>query len=183
MAHWKACKRILRYLAGTMDYGIKYSAASLKAFGKSMMPQGYFDSRCPDEVAEQTLNVYVDADFANALDDRHSVTGYLFLMAGGPISWQSRSQPTVALSSMESEYMAATAATQECLWLKYILEELDLGVALPITLFEDNKACIAFSENPGNFRRTKHIDYRHHFVREAVQRGDIKLVHIPTTYS
>ena len=64
---------------------------------------------------------YVDADFANSVDDGNSISGYAFMMAGGPISWQSRSQPTVALSTMEAEYMAAATATQEAFWLRRLL--------------------------------------------------------------
>ena len=90
-----------------------------------------------------SLEPYVDADFANCIDDRYSISGYTFLLAGGLISWQSRSQPTVALSTMEAEYMAAATATQEAFWLRFLLEELGLNVTTPIVLKKDNKACIS----------------------------------------
>ena len=92
------------------------------------------------------------------------------MLAGGPIGWQSRSIATVTLSTMEAEYMAAPTATQEALWLRFLLEEMDLNVTTPIALRGDNKTCISFADHPGNFRNSKHIDYRHHFVREVVQR-------------
>ena len=103
------------------------------------------------------------------------------MLAGAPISWQSRSQTTVALSSMEAEYMAACAATQESLWLAMLLEQMGIEVSKPIVLKEDNQACIDFSKNPGNHKRSKHIDCRYHFVRERVASGDIVLQWIPTT--
>ena len=125
--------------------------------------------------------VFVDADHAANKDDRRSVTGYAFLLAGGPVSWQSKTQPTVALSSMEAEYMAACAATQEALWLSMLLEQMNIQLSKPIILNEDNKSCIEFSKNPGNHQRSKHIDTKYHFVRERVAAGDIALQWISTT--
>jgi hypothetical protein len=95
------------------------------------------------------------------------------MMAGAPISWQSCSQKTVVLSSMEAEYMALAAAVQESIWFRMILEELKFPLQQPIRLYEDNVACIHFSDHPGEHRRSKHIDYRYHFVRERVHRGDV----------
>ena len=69
---------------------------------------------------------------------------------------------------MEPEYIAACTATQEALWLMYLLEELGVNIKLPIVIFEDNKAINSFSEHPGNHNNSKHMDYRHHFVREGV---------------
>ena len=74
---------------------------------------------------------------------------------------------------MKSEYMVASTTTQEAFWIRY----LGVNIKPPIIMFEDNKACISFSDHPGNYRNSKHIDYRHHFAREGVQRGDIKLVY------
>ena len=122
-----------------------------------------------------SLESYVDADFANCVDDRHSISGYVYLLAGSPISWQSRSQSTVALSTMEAEYMAAAAATQEAFWLRFLLEEMGLNVSTPIVQKEDNKACISFSDHPGEHRNSKHIDYCHHFVTEGGQCRDISM--------
>jgi hypothetical protein len=183
VAHWNACKRILRYLSVTRDYGIHYHKPNTlgpkPCVNDVNMPSGYFRGYQPEKLVAQ-LSLYVDADFANNLDTRHSVSGFAFFLCDGPVTWQSRTQPTVALSSMESEYMAASAATQEALWLRMILEELGVSLDRPLVLHEDNKACIAFSKNPGDFKRTKHIDYRHHFVRERVASGDIALEYIQT---
>ena len=101
----------------------------------------YFSSKRPRDV-DVSLESYVDADFANCVDDRHSISGYAFFLPGGLIGWQSRSQSTVALSTMEAEYMAAATATQ-------------------IVLKEGNNACISFSDHPRNHRNSKLIEYRH----------------------
>ena len=168
--HWDAVLRIMQYLKGTQNVGIVFDG-SVTPKGTS----GYFSY--PKADAE----VFVDADHGTNKDDRRSVTGYVFMLAGAPISWQSRSQTTVALSSMEAEYMAACAATQESLWLAMLLEQMGIEVSKPIVLKEDNQACIDFSKNPGNHKRSKHIDCRYHFVRERVASGDIVLQWIPTT--
>ena len=106
---------------------------------------------------------YVDASFAEDLDTRRSTTGYVFKIAGGPVSWQSHMQTSVALSSMESEYMATSAAAQEAIWLNRLLEEMGFRSERPIVLYEDNKAAILFSDHPGDHRRLKHIDTRNTF--------------------
>ena len=80
------------------------------------------------------LNCYVDASHAADIDTRRSTTGYIFFMSGGPVSWQSRMQTTVALSSMEAEYMAASAATQEALWQARLLQQLGMRIELLIIL-------------------------------------------------
>jgi len=124
--------------------------------------------------------VNVDASFAAEPDTRRSQTGYIFFLACGPVSWQSRLQTSVALSSMEAEYMAVSAATQEVQWLHRILQQLGIQATSPMVLFEDNKAAIMFSDHPGDHRKTKHIDTRHHYARDAVLAGVIRLVSVTT---
>ena len=116
---------------------------------------------------------YVDASYAGDEDTRRSTTGYMFKVCGGPVPWQSRMQTSVALSSMESEYMTASAAAQEALWLNRLLQQLGLRTPTPTVLYEDNKAAILFADHPGDHRRSKHIDTRRHFVRETVVNGEI----------
>ena len=130
--------------------------------------------------ARVSPNFYVDADHANDPDSRRSITGYVLTLAGAPISWQSRQQVSVALSSMEAEYMAACAAAQEALWLRMLLTDLGVDTVKPISLKEDNQAAIAFSKNPGDHKRSKHIDTRCHFVREKVASGELTLDYILT---
>ena len=114
------------------------------------LPTAFYTSN-QSKYVEVNIESYVDADFANSVDNRHSISGYAFLLAGGPISWQSRSQPTVALSTMEGEYMVTATATQDAFCLRFLLEEMGLYVTTPIILHEDNKACIAFADHPGIF--------------------------------
>jgi len=169
-AHWKALKKVLRYLNGTRHMGIHYKPVAKQA----KCPMGYVSSSHSD-ATNMRLDGYVDSDFANNLDDRRSITGYIFLLAGGPVSWQSHAQKTVALSTMEAEYMALAAAVQESLWIRMVLEELQFALPTPIRLLEDNIACVHFSDHPGAHRRSKHIDYRYHFVRERVHSGDVQI--------
>ena len=154
-AHLTAVKRIMRYLKGTTDLGLKYTADSGNLIG------------------------YSDADWAGCLDDRHSTTGNLFLLSGGAISWMSKKQAVVALSTSEAEYIALSSATQEAVWLRRLLAELGAPNS-SVVLMEDNQGAIALAKNPIAHSRTKHIDIRYHYVREAVQDGLIELQYCPT---
>jgi hypothetical protein len=158
--HWTAVKRVLRYLKGTQELGITYSR-----------------SETPELVG------YADSDWGGDVDTRRSTTGYVFHLSNGPVSWQSKLQKTVALSSCEGEYMAASAATQEAVWCRALLDELPIGAgpAKPATtIYGDNQGCIALAKNDVHHQRTKHIAIRHHFVRERVASGDVVLVWVPT---
>ena len=112
---------------------------------------------------------YSDADWAGDQDDRHSTTGNLFLMSGGTISWLSKRQPSVTLSTAEAEYVALSTATQEAVWLRRMLAELQVKPEDPTVIMEDNTGAIAIAKNLVSHSRTKHIDIRYHYVREAVQ--------------
>ena len=191
MEHWNAVKRILRYLKGTMDLKLTYNGnktRSIVGFTRGVLPVlvNHTDRDTSKEQEVKNLKVtpdiYVDADYAADTDSRRSVTGYLFMLAGVPISWQSRQQASVALSTMESEYMAACAAAQEAIWLRLLLKDLDLlDGDNPMVLREDNQACIAFSANPLDYKKSKHIDVKYHFVRERVASKEIVLEYINTS--
>jgi hypothetical protein len=157
--HHAAAKHLLRYLKGTADRGIIYRRDSgpLRLVG------------------------YSDADWGANVDTRRSTTGYIFMLCGGPISWKSKLQPTVALSSTEAEYMALTAAAQEAIALRGLLSDFGLSATDPVLIYEDNKGAIAMSVNPINHAATKHIAIKHHFCREKVTQGDITLQYIATT--
>lgn len=158
--HWKAIKRILRYLQGTKSLGITFTR--------------------PDPLEAPIIIGFADADYAGDSDTRRSTTGYVFKLANGPVSWTSKLQQSVALSTSEAEYMSAGAATQEALWLRSLLSELGYHQRDPTVLLEDNQGCIAMSLNSGNHKRTKHIDVRHHFIRDQVHANNIILKYLPT---
>ena len=123
---------------------------------------------------------YSDADWANDLDNRHSTSGNVFVMSGGAISWLSQKQATVALSTAEAEYIALGSVTQEVIWLRQLLSDLKVNVQESPELLEDNQGSIAMAKNPVGHKRTKHIDIRHHFIRECVQAGTVSLSYCPT---
>ena len=156
--HWVAGKRVLRYLQGTKALGITYRS----------------DPESP------ALTGYSDSDWGGGLPTRRSTTGYVFQFAGGPISWSSRLQPTVALSSTEAEYMAVSAASQEAVWLRQLFDSMHLHITGPLTIYADNQGCMALAINPVYHARTKHIAIKYHFTRELVAAGTIKLEYIPT---
>jgi hypothetical protein len=152
--HWTAAKRVLRYLNGTRDLGIVYGME------EDFDPIGY-----------------CDADWASNLIDRCSISGYIFLIGGGPISWQSKKQQTTALSTMEAEYMAASLATCKAVWLRNFYREIGSPQDIPTSLNIDNRSAIDFSNNSGFHARSKHIDIRHHFVHEKIILEDIEVFH------
>ena len=183
-AHWWALKKILRYLKGTVDYGIIYRRPGdrkVPTLQELSLPEAYLSSVSAKEAAGIVIDGNVDADYANSIDDRRSVSGYVNFMAEGPISWQSKTQASVALSTMESEYMALAAEVQEAIYLRMVLQELGVELSGPVVIREDNKACQMFSEHAGNFARTKHIDVRYHFVRERRERGDVRVDYVCTS--
>ncbi|KAH9684519.1 Integrase catalytic domain-containing protein [Citrus sinensis] len=122
---------------------------------------------------------YCDSDFAGDLDKRRSTTSYLFILGGGPVSWRSILQSTIALSTTEAEYMAATEAVKEAIWLKGLLG--DLGVIQEnIAVFCDNQSAIFLAKNQTYHARTNHIDVKYHYVREIIEGGDVLLKKIDT---
>ncbi|KAF7770863.1 hypothetical protein Agabi119p4_6837 [Agaricus bisporus var. burnettii] len=151
-------KHALAYVKGTLDYGITYYPDSdLKPYG------------------------YVDADFAGDRDSRRSTEGHIFFVAGGPVSWASKRQETVALSTVEAEYMAFTRAVQQAVWLDKFLYEIDLTQERPFTIHADNNGAIANTRNERNHRRTKHIDIKHHFIKEKVADNSVIFNYIPSS--
>lgn len=154
-SHWEAAKRVLRYLKGSKDLGIVYNRSASK------------------EVVG-----YSDSDWATDPADRKSTTGYLFVYAGGAVSWKSRKQTVVATSTAEAEYLAASSATNEARWLRSFLTEINRQHDGPTTIFVDNMAAIHMTRNPVYYSKTKHIDLRAHHLRDEVQKGTICLKHI-----
>ena len=101
-------------------------------------------------------------------------------MAGGPISWLSKKQATVALSTSEAEYVSVSAATQEAVWLRRLLTDIQAVPEGPTLIMEDNQGAIGIAKNLIQHARTKHIDIRYYYVHEALQQGIIRLSYCPT---
>lgn len=157
--HQQAVKHLLRYLNGTKDYALLYRRGG-----------------------GRDLHGYTDADWAADAHDRKSTTGYVFFLGSTPITWNSRKQPTVALSSTESEYMALTEGTKEAVWLRRLLSEIQaIDSRIPTQILGDNQGSLNLARNPVYHGRTKHIEVRHHFIREKLQSGEVKIDFTPTT--
>ena len=157
--HWAAVKQILRYVAGTLNYGCKYTRS-----GNS----------------EPLLIGFSDSDLAGDVDDRKSTSGSAFFVGMNLVTWTSQKQRVVALSSCEAEYIASAGAACQGVWLSRLLGEL-LGIKAPkVNLLVDNKSAIALSKNPVHHERSKHIDTRYHFVRDCVEEGSIDIDHVST---
>ena len=167
--HMVAAKRVLRYLAGTKTIGLMFGAHN-GAVGDS---RGH---------AKQDLEVcaFADADWANNKETRKSITGWVAKLNGDTLSWASKKQRVVVLSTCEAELYAEAAAIQEVLWVRGILQELGLGVLTGSMVYGDNQSAIAVSKNGVKGERTKHVDVKYHFVTETVEQGGVKLKWVPT---
>jgi len=153
---WKFVKHILRYLKGTVGLGIIYSNSS-----------------------DNHLTVFTDADYAGDLLTRRSTTGYVSTLGSGAITWSSQRQSCVAkLATTEAEYVAASTAAKELVWLRNIVNEFKPGSQARLLM--DNQAAIRLANNPEQHRRTKHIAVRYHYIRELVSEKKIILEYIDT---
>ena len=150
--HWTAVKRIMRYLKGTMNYGLCYDK------GKPGDCVGFSDS-----------------DWAGDINDRRSTSGYVFQICGTAVSWRSKKQSCVALSTAEAEYMALASAAQEAVWMRQLIGDLTTTSTTPMTIYEDNQSAISMAKNPQFHGRAKHIGIKHHFIREQVEKGTVVL--------
>lgn len=126
------------------------------------------------------LTGYSDSDMGGSIEDRKSTGGMVFYMNESLITWVSQKQRCVALSTCEAEFMAATAAACQAVWLRKLLGQLTGNYVGPVVLYIDNKSAIDLAKNPVFHRRSKHIDIRYHFVRECVERGEIVIKHVVT---
>jgi len=125
------------------------------------------------------LTGYADAD-GNMPEDRHTISGYAFLLHGGAVSWTTKRQEIISLSTMESEYVAATYTAKEALWLRSLISQI-FDTTLTLTmLFSDNQSAIALTKDHQYHTRTKHIDIRFHFIRWIIENGTLQLIYCPT---
>lgn len=123
---------------------------------------------------------YSDSDLAGNVDDRRSTGGMEFYLDESLITWVSQKQRCVALSSCEAEFMAATAAACQGVWLRNLLNEITDTKHGPVVIYVDNKSAINLAKNPVFHGRSKHIDIRYHFIRQCVDRGEIIIKHVTT---
>ena len=156
--HYEALKHVLRYLKGTAHFGLTFGGSDNKT----------------------DLIGWSDADWAQDTDTRRSIVVFIFDDAGGYVSWSSKKQPTVALSTAEAEYMAASNATKEAIWLRTLLRDMGFPPTQATTIHADNQACIALARNPVVHSRAKHIDIRHHFICERVANKEVDLRYCST---
>lgn len=158
--HLVAAKHVLRYLKGTNEYEL--------CFKKT------------DEYLNRIA--FSDSDWASSVEDRRSTTGYCFsLKKQGPaISWKSKKQATVALSTCEAQYIGLANTTQESMYLTQLLNGMDNRDYSCTKIHGDNQGAIALSKNPVNRQRSKHIDVKYHFIRDALIEGKIDIVYCPS---
>jgi hypothetical protein len=157
--HVAAVKRIMRYLKGTLSYGMLYKTND----NKNLCLIGWSDS-----------------DYAGDLDDRKSTTGYLYMLGSGAISWSSKKQPIVTLSTTEAEFVAAASCVCQGIWLRNVLDFLKQKQQGCTIIYCDNSSSIKLSKNPVMHGRCKHIDVRFHFLRNLTKDGIVELVHCKT---
>jgi hypothetical protein len=156
--HLGAVRKVLRYIAGTLDYGCLYTR----------------------EKGGQ-LDGFSDSDHAGDVDTRKSTSGTLFFLGRNAITWQSQKQKVVALSSCEAEYIAGTSAACQGIWLMRLLSELKGKKESTVRIHIDNQSAIQLSKNPVFHERSKHIDTRYHFIRDCVEEGRVDVVSIDTS--
>jgi hypothetical protein len=155
--HLVAAKHVMRYLKGTMDYGLSY-----------------------DGDHDFTLSGYTDANWAGSVADRKSTSRCCFSLGSAMISWQSRKQSSISLNTVETEYIAACSTSCEAIWIQKLLTVLFYLEMRATAILCDNKKCIKMIENHVFHNMSKHIEIRYHFIRDMVQRGALKIQYIST---
>ena len=153
--HWEAVKRVFRYLMGMKDLWLSFGGTRTELKG------------------------YADADGSMA-EDRHAMSRYAFLLDGGVVSWSSKCQEIISLSTTEWEYVTATHAAKEAIWLRSLIRQLFSPLLKPTVPFPDNQSAIALTQDYQYPARSKHIDIRFHFIRWIVENRTLRLVYCPT---
>ena len=155
--HFAAAKRVLRYLKGTRSYRLHYGG----------------------ENRDLPLSGLSDADWAGDKKDRASISGFVWSLGGGPISWSAKKQNCIALSTTEAEYVALTRAVQEGIWLRQSLDQFHIVCPVPLVVSTDNNGAKSLSINDSNHGKAKHIDIRYHFIRSHIESGSFVVQHTP----
>jgi len=155
--HFAAAKRVLRYLKGTRSYRLHYGG------------DGH----------DLPLSGLSDADWAGDKKNRASISGFVWSLGGGPVSWSAKKQNCVALSTTEAEYVALTRAVQEGIWLRQSLDQFHVDCPSPLIISTDNNGAKSLSVNDSNHGKAKHIDIRYHFIRSHIESGSFIVKHTP----
>eukprot|EP00253_Pinus_taeda_P007422 PITA_07422 len=155
--HLQAVKRIFKYLQGTRNYGLWYPRDT-----------------------DLTLHAYTDADWAGSVDDRKSTIGGAFFMGSRLVSWFSKKQSSIALSTAEAEYVATASCCTQLLWMMQTLQDFQISCTPPISILCDNTSAIIISKNPVMHSKTKHILIKYHFLWEQVLKQKVKLEYVPS---
>ena len=156
--HMKALRRILRYIQGTSHHGLQL----LKHQGLSLV-------------------AYTDVDWAGCPTTRRSTSGFCVFLGDNLISWSAKRQPTVSRSSAEAEYKGVANAVAETCGIRNLLLEMDFQLKQASIIYCDNISAVYLSSNPVQHQRTKHIEIDIHFVREKVQIGQVRVIHVPSS--
>jgi len=157
ITHFKAAKRILHYVKGTIDFGILYPSSS-----------------------EFKLVGYSDSDWGGDVDDRKSTTGFIFYLGSLAFTRSSKKQPIVMLSTCEAEYVAVTSSVCHAIWLRKLLKELHMPQEDATEIYLDNKSALALSNNPIFHDQSKYIDTKYHFIRECIVKKEVQLKFVKT---
>ncbi|POM70894.1 Integrase catalytic core protein [Phytophthora palmivora] len=160
LQNWRAAIRVLRCLKTTREHGILYNG------GKNGLK----------------VEAFTDAGWGSNIDDRRSVSGIMVMLGNAPVVFKSKFQKTVALSSAEDEYMAVSLCVQEILWLRAMLKDMGIPQEGATQIWEDNQGATALAKNAGYNSRTKHVDIKHYFTRENVERGTVKADYVDTKH-
>jgi hypothetical protein len=159
--HWKAVQHVFRYLKGTKDLKLTYRNDG-------------------SQISSELFQAYSDADHAGCLDTRRSTSGFVIKMGTGAVSWSAKKQSTVADSSTEAEYISASSAGRDIIWMRTLMKEIGHDISTPSPLMVDNQSALKVLRNPELHGRMKHIDIKMHWIRDAIKRGDITVHFLPT---
>ena len=157
-SHLDAVNRILKYLKGTPRKCLMFK-----------------------KNAARDVEVYIDADYVGSMTDRQSTSGYCSYVWGILVTWRSKKQTIVSSSSAEAKLKSTTLEICEVIWLKMLLNELQIEVNVPLKVYCDNKAAISSTHNPIHHDRTKHVEVDRHFNKEKIDNGTLSVIYVPTT--
>ena len=152
MEHWKALVHVIGYIRNTIDYGLTYSCD-----------------------ADLSPTAFIDANYGGCRDTHRSTSGHVFLMAGGAVTWSSKCQTTIALSTVKDEYVAMSQCAQQMVWMHSWLSKVGIEYSLPGVIRGDNSGAIALMKNTKDHRKIKHIDIQHHYICELLHSGAITM--------